>query len=253
MTPLAPDFLNRPFAHRGYHDVARGIPENSRAAFKAAIDAGYGIELDVRPSSDGRAMVFHDYRLDRLTGEQGNTNARSSDALGAIPLKGGSEGIPTLTQVLALIAGRTPILVEIKDQDGQMGPNVGTLEQAVAQELASYQGPFALMSFNPHSVAAFAKHRNDVPLGIVTDAYSVEDWPELTPEIRADLREIPDFDRVGASFISHQASDLARARVAEIKATGAKVFCWTIRSADQEEQARKIADNITFEGYAAKA
>ena len=253
MTPLAPEFLNRPFAHRGYHDLDRGVPENSRAAFEAAIEAGYGIELDVQPSSDGTAMVFHDYQLDRLTGAHGNTNAQTTSALGAITLTGSSETVPTLVEVLELIAGRTPILVEIKDQDGQMGPNVGPLEQAVALELAKYPGPFALMSFNPHSVAAFAQHRNDVPLGIVTDGYSAEDWPELSAKTRAHLREIPDFNRVGASFISHQASDLARPRVAEIKAMGADILCWTIRSAEEEFQARKVADNITFEGYAAKA
>jgi glycerophosphoryl diester phosphodiesterase len=247
--PLPPLFRGPPLAHRGLHHRDEGRPENSRAAFKAAIDAGYGIECDVQLSADGRAMVFHDHDLDRLTQEKGPLHGRTAAELARIPLRYSNEGIPTLEEVLRLVAGRAALLVEIKDQDGAMGENVGTLELAVAGDLARYLGPVAVMSFNPHSVAAFGRAAPRVPRGLTTSAYDAQHWPTLSTAVRDRLRRIPDYDRVGASFISHEAGDLRRVRVAELKEKGAAVLCWTIRSAEAEAAARRYADNVTFEAY----
>lgn len=252
MKPLPPEFLARPLAHRGYHGKTRGIPENSRAAFEAAIAAGYGIELDVQMSRDHHAMVFHDNLLDRLTPDTGPVRRHSRAELANIPLTGGTETIPDLDQVLKLVAGRTPLLIEIKDQDGAMMHDVGPLENAVAKALKGYRGPVAVMSFNPHAVEVFASAAPDIPRGLTTCAYQQQDWPELPGEVFKHLRDIPHYDRVGASFISHLVTDLERPRVAELKDKGAKILCWTVRSPEQETQARKIAHNITFEGYAAE-
>lgn len=241
-------FHSIPLAHRGLHDVNAGRPENSRASIRAAIAAGYGIEIDVQLSADNAAMVFHDYALERLTVATGAVRLRKAAELAQTRLKGGDEGIPPLNEVLDLVAGQVPLLIELKDQDGGMGTDIGALEAAVAAVLAGYSGPVALMSFNPHSMARMAELLPEVPRGIVTSAYRYEDWP--LPRATCDaLREVPDFDRVGASFISHEVDDLARPRVAQIKATGAMICCWTVRDAVQEAQARKVADNITFEGY----
>ncbi len=248
---LNPEFVKAPLAHRALHDVNDGRPENSRAAICAAISHGYGIEIDLQLSKDGQAMVFHDYQLERLTAEKGPVRQRTAAELTQIPLTGGDEGIPTFSDVLDLVAGQVPLLVEIKDQDGAMGPNVGALEAAAAQDAAGYVGPLAFMSFNPESVAAMARLAPTVSRGIVTDGYDAQEWPLLRPELRDHLREIPDYDRVGASFISHQASDLSRVRVAELKEQGAQVLCWTIRSVEAEAEARKVAQNVTFEGYLA--
>ncbi|KIN65476.1 Glycerophosphoryl diester phosphodiesterase [Sulfitobacter noctilucae] len=247
---LPHSFYEVPLAHRALHDVSDGRPENSRAAISAAIAAGYGIEIDLQLSADERPIVFHDYALERLTGARGAVRLRTADDLAAIPLTGGNEGIPDLPEVLDLIAGQVPLLIEIKDQDGGMGADVGALERATAAALQGYQGPLAVMSFNPHSVAAMAELLPDVPRGITTSAYRYEDWP-LPRSICDHLRAVPDYDRVGASFISHEVSDLAAPRVAALKAQGAMVCCWTVRDIEQETQARAIADNITFEGYAA--
>ncbi|SIO13932.1 glycerophosphodiester phosphodiesterase family protein [Vannielia litorea] len=248
---LPESFLAVPIAHRGYHDRAAGRVENSRAAFEAAIAAGYGIELDLQPSKDGVPMVFHDYDLRRLTGETGPVAQRTAEELGQITLTGGGEAVPTLAEVLRLVAGRVPLLIEIKDQDGILGPNVGALERASAEALAGYRGDVALMSFNPHSMAAMAELLPEVPRGLVTDDYRPEDWETIPEARRAELREIPDYDRVGACFISHRHGALGDARVAELKAQGAEILCWTIRSAAEEAKAREIAANVTFEGYAA--
>jgi len=251
MSDLPEVFLRVPVAHRALHDVGDGRPENSRAAMRAAIAHGYGIELDLQLSRDGRAMVFHDYDLGRLTGQRGAIRQRSAEELAALHLKGGDEGIATLREILGLIDGRAPLLIELKDQHGQMGETDGRLEAAVAADLAGYGGDVALMSFNPHSVIALRGLCPDIPRGLVTCAFGMKDWPLLRRETRRRLREIPDFVAAGASFISHQASDLGRGRVAELKAGGAPVLCWTVRSREQEREAREVADNITFERYLA--
>lgn len=246
---LDPAFIRLPLAHRALHDIADGRPENSRAAIRAACDAGYGIEIDLQLSKDGVAMVFHDYSLDRLTAAHGALGQRTAAELGAITLTGGNEGIPTLAEVVDLVAGRVPLLIEIKDQDGALGPDVGALEEAAATTLRGYAGPVAVMSFNPHAVAAFGACAPEVPRGLTTSAYLPSDWTTLPAHQCDRLRDIPDYDRTGACFISHEADDLGRPRVAELKARGAVVLCWTIRSAEAEARARKFADNITFEGY----
>ncbi|WP_113911116.1 glycerophosphodiester phosphodiesterase family protein [Roseovarius dicentrarchi] len=249
MMALDPAFLRVPLAHRALHDLKAGRPENSCAAISAAIDAGYGIEIDVQVSSDGVAMVFHDDDLDRLTDATGPVRAHSAAGLAGIPLIGSGEGIPTLAEVLALVAGRVPLLVEVKDQHGQMGAVDGVLERAVARDLAGYDGPVAVMSFNPHSVIALKQAAPDVPRGIVSCAYTATDCPELPQDVRDHLRGIPDFDATGACFISHEWDDLDRPRVADLARQGAAILCWTIRSPEDEAAARRVADNITFERY----
>ena len=234
-------------AHRGLHGPGRA--ENGLAAFEAAAAAGYAVELDVQPSADGVAMAFHDDDLVRLTGAEGRVRDRDAAALGALPLRGGGETVPTLAAALAAIAGRVPVVVEIKDQHGDMGPTDGGLEAAVARDLAAYDGPAAAMSFNPHSVAAMARLAPDVPRGLVTSAYRAEDWPGLSAAARDRLRDAPDAGDHGIAFVSHQADDLDAPRVAELRAAGLAVLCWTIRSAEQEARARRYADAVTFEGY----
>lgn len=250
--PRLPDALRRlPVAHRALHDRAAGRPENSRAAIRAAIAAGYAIEIDLQLSADGHAMVFHDETLDRLTEARGPVRGRSAAELGAIRLTDADDGIPGFAEVLALVAGRVPLLVEIKDQDGAMGPGVGVLEAAAARCLAGYPGDVAVMSFNPHAMAEMARLLPRVPRGLTTSAYDVADWAPLPAEVCDRLRGIPDYNRVGASFISHEWQDLGRARVAELAAAGSDVLCWTIRSPEAEAEARWLACNVTFEGYAA--
>lgn len=252
MIRLDPAFLNIPITHRALHDVAQGRPENSRAAIRAAIEAGYGVEIDVQLSFDGAAMVFHDYDLKRLARDSGPIQQRSSADLGRVILRGSEEGVPTLREILDLVAGQVPLLVEIKDQDGIMGANVGRLEQAVAREIERYEGPLAVMSFNPNSVQQMAIHAPKVARGIVSSAYDPNDWPLLPKGTRDRLRDIPDFDTVGASFISHEVQDLGATRVGDLKARGVDILCWTVKSEAQEIEARKVADNITFEQYLAK-
>ena len=215
---------------------------------RAAVAAGYGTEIDLQLSADGEAMVFHDYALDRLTEASGPIRQQTAETLGRTPLKGRDEGIPTLAEALTLVAGQVPLLIEFKDQDGGMGPDVGALEEAAAKHLATYRGLLAVMSFNPHSVRALARLLPQVPRGLTTSAYRPGDW-HLPERTCARLRDIPDYGACGPAFISHDADDLDRPRVAELKWQGAAVLCWTIRSEAEAKAALKTAQNITFEGY----
>lgn len=231
--------LAAPIAHRGLW--GQGRPENSLAAAHAAARAGYGIEADLQMSADGRAMVFHDDRLGRLTPERGPLRERSAAELAAIPLKGGAEAIPTLDALLEVVAGRAPLLLEVKDQDGGLGPGIGALEAAVAEAVRGYDGHVAWMSFNPHSVAALPPSR---PRGLVACAYAAEEWPDLPEGRRAALRDLEGLE--AADFVSHDRRDLARAA----GLVGDRpLLAWTVRSAEEGTEARRYAHQITFEGY----
>lgn len=251
MTRLPTDFLTRPIAHRGYHNKAEGVVENSLSAFAAAIAARYPIELDLQLSRDGVAMVFHDDTLDRLTSETGPVGARDAAELEKMGLKGGTDRIATLATVLKQVNGAVPLLIELKDQHGAMGETDGALETATLRALDDYRGPVALMSFNPHMVAKVAELSPDIPRGLIGCAWRKIDEPDVSVDRRAELATIPDFDRVGADFLSHDHTNLDAARVEQLKSRGVPILCWTIRSPEQEQQARRIADNITFENYAA--
>ncbi|MEM6729334.1 MAG: glycerophosphodiester phosphodiesterase family protein [Pseudomonadota bacterium] len=246
-SPLPRGFLARPIAHRALHGPGR--PENSREAITSAVEANYGIEIDVQRSADGAAMVFHDYTLARLTGAQGIVQTVSAAELSALPLLGGETGAPTLVEALELVAGRVPLLVEIKDQDGGLGPNVGPLEQEVAQAIKGYEGPLALMSFNPHSVAALAETVPDLPLGLTTCDFIPERWPTIDAARLRELATLPDLAHLPLSFISHDHRALAMPEVAAAKASGLPILTWTIRSEAEASTALEIADQITFEHF----
>lgn len=247
--PLPQDFLRLPIAHRALHDRHDGRIENSPAAIRAAIAAGYAIEIDVQLAADGTAMVFHDETLDRLTPESGPLSARTSGELARIPLLGGRDMIPTLAEVLTLVAGRVPLLIELKDQTLTLSNSDGKLEAATAAALNGYAGPVAVMSFSPSMLTYMARLAPSVPRGLTTSSYEPADWHPVPKGTCTRLRDIPDYDHVGATFISHQADDLARPRVAELKVLGAAVLCWTITSSADALKALDVADNITFERY----
>lgn len=244
---LPASFLARPIAHRALHGAGR--PENSRAAIRAAIASGYSIEIDLQASADHVPMVFHDESLERLTKTQGLVSDHTAAELQKIALRGSSETIPTLRDVLDLVAGQVPLLIEMKDQTGTLGTGPDLLEKAIARDLQAYRGDVALMSFNPACIHALARHAPDIARGLVTCAFHEDDWPQIRPERRTALAQITEFDKTGCSFISHDWTDLQTAPVQALAKRHIPILCWTIRSPEQEAQARRIAQNITFEGY----
>ena len=142
-------WLKRPIAHRGLHDQAKGIIENSASAVRAAMGAGYAVEVDLQCCAGHMPIVFHDATLDRLTGETGDVATRDAEALCSLPLRGSEDRILSLPALLALVNGRVPLLLEVKStwtREGKYEANITLL-------LASYPGPVAVMSFDPHCVA----------------------------------------------------------------------------------------------------
>lgn len=244
---LHPDFTRLPIAHRGFH--SEGVPENSLASFRAAIEAGYGIELDIQPAADGTPMVFHDYDLTRMCEDEGYISDMSLEDLGKERLAGTDEPIPTLAETLREVAGQVPLLIEIKDQDGRLGTSIGEVHNRVAALLEAYDGPVAVMSFNPNTVAAFGEAAPMVTRGLTSCAFDKDDWPMLSDAAREKLATLADYDKVGAEFISHDRLDLANPAVSQLKSRGVPVLSWTIRSAQEAEEARRVADGITFENF----
>lgn len=170
--PMKDAALFTDYAHRGLY--GGDIPENSLAAFIAAADAGYGIELDLQLSSDGEVMVFHDYDLERMTGSPGLLSERTCGELSALRLRTPDgretdEGIPTLRAVLDEAGGRVPFLLELKGESGDTA-----LCEAIHKVLEGYEGQFAVQSFNPLLLRGFAKVNPLMPRGLLyTDVFRV--------------------------------------------------------------------------------
>lgn len=214
--------------------------ENSRAAFEAAIAAGHGIELDVQASRDGETMVFHDYKLDRLTEETGDVAARTAVQLGAVRLSGTPDTIPTLRDVLRLVAGRVPVLVEVKAPDR----NVARLCLSVFRSLEGYRGPLGVMSFNPEVPRWFAGQAPRVLRGLVVTENGKRG-------MRGRLERAFSFWRAQAQFLAYDIRDLPSRFARGRRRRGVPVFTWTVRSDADRARAAAHADQIIYEVPAA--
>jgi glycerophosphoryl diester phosphodiesterase len=225
--------IARPFAHRGLHGIGR--IENSRAAFEAAIAAGSGIELDVQASADGEAMVFHDYELERLTDGFGALSTLGSIALQRIRLKGSDETIPTLAEILALIGGRTPLLIELKSP----GRRVAQLCRTVQHALESYRGPVAAMSFNPEIGHHFFRRAPLLLRGLVVT--------EQQKGLRGFVERPLALWRSHADFLAYDIRDLPSRFADAQRAKGVPVLTWTVRTLADRARAAEHASQIIYE------
>ncbi|MGB8277701.1 MAG: glycerophosphodiester phosphodiesterase family protein [Methylovirgula sp.] len=246
----APDWLAaRPIAHGGLHDAAQGIVENSLAAAQRAIAKAYAIECDVQLSKDGEAIVFHDETLARLIGAPGEIGALTTPEITRLAYKGSRERIATLADFLATIAGRVPLIVELKSRfDGDP-----RLAARVAQIAASYAGPLALKSFDPQVLCTLRSLGVEPPLGLVAQAcYQAADWPELDKLVRRNLEALVDFPSARPDFLSWHVGDLPHAVPLLCRAgMGMNVLVWTVRSEAERAIAQQWADQIIFEGFEA--
>jgi glycerophosphoryl diester phosphodiesterase len=224
----------QPYAHRGLHGDGR--IENSRAAFRAAIEAGHGIECDVQASRDGEAFVFHDYDLARLAGRPESVADMSAAELSAITLSGTSETLPRLSEILALIAGRAPLLIEIKSRDRRVIP----ICLAVRRALEGYRGPVAIMSFNPLVERWFALHAPRIVRGLVVTE-------EGKRGLRGRIERHLSLWRARPDFLAYDIRDLPSRFATAQRARGIKVLTWTVRTAAAEETALRHADQIIYE------
>ena len=226
------------YAHRGLHGA--GLPENSPAAFAAAIKRGMGIECDIQRSRDGHAMVFHDAKLDRLTAEHGQVADRTADELGRITLAGGIDTIPTLQQLLDQVAGTVPLLIELKSPNSSAG-RISALCLSVRRVLEGYGGAHAIMSFDPRIVRWFARHSPLTVRGLVV---TEEDDKALPGMIRRRLS----LWHARPDFLAYDIRDLPSHFAARQRKRGLPVLTWTVRNAEHRERAAAHADAPIAEG-----
>lgn len=224
----------RPIAHRGYHDMNRTVWENTPSAFKRAIEAGYAIECDLQIAADGVPVVFHDDDLERLCGLRGDVRARTSQELGQLTVGGTSDRIPSLPQLLKLVDGRVPLVIELK---GREGDDDGFAD-AVVECLEGYEGPVALMSFDHWLLRDLKASDAPCPVGLTADG--------VKPEIFFTHEEAM---QLGLSFISYCVHHLPNAFVEAQLAQGIPVITWTVRDADARAKTAAYADQMTFEGF----
>ena len=225
-------------AHRGLY--TEGIPENSLSAFLNAAKNGYTIELDVQITSDGEIVVFHDYNALRMTGHDLEINKTKFEQLKNLRLNGSDEKIPLLKEVFNAVDGKVPVLIETKNEG-----RAGMLEQKLCSLLMDYRGDYAVMSFNPFSLAAVKKCMPRAARGQISSDFIGEKMPWYEKFILRNML-LNFISKPG--FIAYDISGLPNKRVARLRAEGVPVLGWTIRSMEELERAAQYCDNIIFAG-----
>lgn len=227
------------YAHRGLH--GNGVPENSLAAFELACREGYGIELDVQLSKDGEVMVFHDYSLVRMTGREEKLCELDAKELSTLSLARSDQTIPTLKQVLALVAGRVPLLVELKGEsiDASLCPKVAALLQA-------YEGRYCLESFNPMLVKSMRKQMPDALCGLLYTNVCREKKKRSALNLLLTCMAFNFLAR--PHFIAYNKEDRRSLAVAlTTKLYRAPKFVWTVKTREEFDLAHRLGEHPIFE------
>jgi len=244
----APDWLTaRPVAHRGLHDIARGIIENMPAAAQAAVAGNFAIECDIQLTADGEAMVHHDDALGRLTEGSGALLGKTAAELKAVKFKNTDERMMTLGDLCAMVAGRVPLVIEVKSHfDGDR-----KLVKRMAEVLTAYSGPAVGMSFDPDQVLALREIMPQLPRGIVAERdYTETDWPEASTEQRRGMTHLRHAFRTRPHFVAYWVNELpSMAPWTARNVFGLPLLSWTVRTPEQRARAARYADQMIFEGF----
>lgn len=236
-------FMGTSIAHRGYFDNEAGVPENSLAAFQAAIDKGFVIELDIQLSSDGVAMVFHDADLERVCGVEGKIWEYTAAELKEMKLLGTEETIPTFEETLALVNGQVPLLVEYK---------MDKVDTAVCAEgqalLDEYDGAYAIQCFDPRALLWYKKNAPQVARGQLAEEF----WEKEEYDGKAlylvltymltNVATRPD-------FISYKAIHKDNLSLNVCRLLGAKTACYTLKSAEEFDYVNGDFDMYIFDSF----
>ena len=232
------------FAHRGLHDGGRA--ENSLSAFRAAVDRGYGIELDVRLCKSGELVVFHDATLNRVCGVEGRVIDKTAEELASLSLSDTGEGVPTFKQVLAAVDGAVPLLIEIKMEGDERG-----IAERLCLELDGYRGDYIVESFNPLALRVMKKRKPEVLRGILSTKFSEEEkykdkilYSVILQNLYMNFLFRPDF--IAYNQNGFDVKNLRRIRTKY----ETPLFAWTVRS--ESEEADTVShgfDTVIFEGY----
>lgn len=253
---IAPRMFNRPdmsgltgyhYAHRGYFDNDSAAPENSMAAFRAAIDAGYGIELDVQMSADGVPMVFHDGDLERMCGVSGKIWEYTCAELQQMRLLDTEETIPTFGEVLELIAGQVPVIVEYKLD--RVNTDVCQAGNALLQ---NYEGDYCIQCFHPLALMWYKKNAPEVVRGQLSQSF----WEEEKyhgDALYALLSYMPENVVTRPDYIAYQFDDADNLSFRLCRAMGAKTAAWTLRDPADYEIAKEDFDLFIFDSFPLEA
>lgn len=241
-------FKNQYFAHRGLYDREKSVPENSLKAFRRAVNRGYGIELDVQLSKDGIPVVFHDFTLDRVCGVKGRVAEFTCEELQQFSLWGTEERIPKFEDVLKLVNGKVPLIVELKIES----TNVAVCPLA-DRLLSEYRGAYCIESFNPFGLAWYRCNRGRVPRGQLSDAFLKEEYRNvrgldrflyfILQNLLTNFLSRPDFIAYHHPYAGKFSFKLCR------KLFRAVTAAWTIRSEEELSSSRKDFDIYIFECF----
>lgn len=230
-----PEWLTaRPIAHRGFHDASQSVFENTLSAFQRAVDADFAIECDLQYAADGVPVVFHDGTLKRLCTIDGDVRGKLSSELTQLSVGQSADCIPTFGKMLETVAGRVPLVVELK---GREGDDDG-FAASVLDLLEGYDGKVALMSFDAWLLKDLKELGAPYPVGLTADGTSAEKL--------ARHREVMDY---GLDFVSYCLAHLPNPFVDDLKARGVPVITWTIRDKAAAEASGRLGDQMTFEGF----
>ncbi|MBB3312207.1 glycerophosphoryl diester phosphodiesterase [Rhizobium sp. BK196] len=227
-----------PVAHRGYHDLNNAIWENTLSAFSRAVEAGFAIECDLHYASDGVPVIFHDEDLERLCNLKGDVRERTSKELGLIAVGGTKDKVPTLKQLLDLVQGKVPLVLELK---GREADDEGFAE-SVLEVLEGYEGKIALMSFDHWLLKDLKDFGAPFPVGLTANGNTAEEY--ATHEKAMEL---------GLDFISYYYADLPNSFISRQRDKGIPVITWTVRDEDARKRTFENADQMTFEGFDPRA
>jgi glycerophosphoryl diester phosphodiesterase len=246
--PHASDWLTaKPIAHRGLHDAANGIVENTAGAVQAALAAGYGIEVDLQISADAEAMVHHDAVLGRITEGEGRLDQLTSAQLKRVKFRDSAERMLTLTELCDLIGGRAVLLPELKSRfDGD-----DRLAARVAALLSGYKGPVAPMSFDPVQLQILRRKAPKLPRGVVAAQYKPHPyWDQMPPRLRYRMGLLLPSASARPQFVAYMNDNLpALAPWLARHILCLPLIAWVVRTQAQRQLAARYADQVIFEGF----
>lgn len=231
----------RPIAHRGLWNMEKEIPENSIPSFEKAIEKKFPIEIDVHLLEDGKVVVFHDDDLNRMTGVKKKIKDCTYEEIEKLRLKGTQYKIPLLSDVLDLVDGRVPLLIELKHDR-----KVGETEAALMEVLKGYRGMYAVQNFSPRSIMWFKKNYPDVPRGQLASNFSKERMPKIE---KLFLKNLYLNFLAKPDFIAYAIHDFPNKRVEHFRRTGKLVLGWTVRTNEDFEEAKGNCDNVIGENF----
>ncbi len=230
------------YAHRGFHDNKSDAPENSAKAMKLAVEHGYGIELDVQLTKDEKVVVFHDANLKRVCGVDAKVNSMTYEELQKLRLLNSDETIPLFSDVLKIIDGKVPLIMEIKMVDSKT-----RICELANKEFENYRGQYCMESFHPFAVHWYRKNRPDVVRGQLSANFKKEGQKEGISEWLVHMLLVNVLGRPDFVAYSHKSANNISRNLTKL--FGATAVAWTIRSQEELDKNRKKFELFIFEGF----